>query len=515
MNVTDFFAHRFNTQRDQWESALRSELKSEDIGAKTSKRSADGLWPVLSLDAKVTRQLKSIESWKKASQTYVRVTDEVEKHIVEDLEGGVRLFFFEKDFLTEEQWKVISLTLNSFRDARDVVVILLGDRKVIHGAVSFKLIDEENMVIGKGAAASGGNTIQELASLTNALIVSHDQKEIHIGVYLDSNFFRNIAKVRAARLLATKVLAELGSTKKFYVTGLTSYREWTLYERYSNLLRNDVSVASGFIAGCDFVQSAGYQTLFELETSTHDPEHFERSRRMARNTSHILALESMLGVVEDASFGSFHLESLTQEYAQEAWGLMQKILPLSEKEVSDFFMKESTPVRETRQKNLSTRRHVLAGLNDFPDIKDELNLKELPRARFFRTGRMFEELRLKMEKARERPDVYIAIFGDYAGLNARINFVKNYFELLGLKVTDPGTAVTSKEALASQMKMRKEKFVVLVAADDQYANLSDVPILAAEKYLAGKTELPGFKNLFAGQNVLDVLSEITQRWGGK
>src|SRR5690606_25185667 len=101
---------------------------------------------------------------------------------------------------------------------------------------------------------------------------------------------------------------------------------------------------------------------------------------------------------------------------------------------------------------------VLTGVNDFPDIKDELKLSGLPVSRFFRTGRIFEELRLKMEKSSERPDVYLAIFGDYAALNSRINFVKNYFELLGLKVTDPGHAVTEKDVAG-----RKEKFLVLVS----------------------------------------------------
>jgi hypothetical protein len=510
MNLNEFFEQKFNTQRDQWENALRSELKSEDIEAKTTKRSADGTWPVLSLDAKVAHQLKSVEAWKKAAQTYVKIDGDAERLILEDLDTGVRLFFFEKDFLSDDNWKAVTETLNAFRDVKDVVVVLTGDRKIAHGQCSFKVIDEENIITGRGAAASGGNNIQELASLTSGLIASHAQDEIHLGVFLDSNFFRNIAKVRAARLLATKVLNELGLRKKLFVIGLTSYREWTLYERYSNMLRNDAQVASGLIAGCDYVQSAGYQVLFDLETNHRDPEHAERSRRMARNTSHILALESMLGVVEDASYGSYHLESLTEEYAKEAWTLMQKILPLSEKEVSEFFMKESASVRETRQKNLSTRRHVLTGVNDFPDTKDHLGLAALPVARFFRTGRIFEELRLKMETVKDKPEVYLAIFGDYAALNSRINFVKNYFELLGLKVTDPGHAVTEKD-----VSLRKEKFLVLVSSDDHYAQMAGIQSSAVEKYIAGKVELPGFKNLFAGQNVHEVLSGIVDRWGKK
>lgn len=514
-SLTDFFQQNFNTQRDQWEKSLRSELKMDDVEKKRTKRSAEGAWPVLSLEAGVSHQLKPRESWKKAAQTYVRIPQNIESTLQDDLEAGVRLFFFEKDFLTNSDWNKISGILSSHKDTRDIVAILLGDRKIPEISPNFRLIDEEKMILGRGVAAPGGNNIQELAAIAHTLTQELPEGDVHIGVFLDSHFFKNIAKVRAARLIAGKIIAEYGVKKNIFVTGLTSFREWTLYERYSNMLRNNASVAGGFIAGCDFTQSSGYQTIFELETDHSEPEHEERSRRMARNSSHILSLESMLGVVEDASYGSFHLESLTEEYAKEAWTLMQKLLPMNPHEVSEFFLRETTPVRDERQKNLATRKYVLAGVNDFPDTKDQLKLNSLPKARFFRTGKAFENLRLRMENSATKPDVYLAILGDYAALNARINFVKNYFELLGLNVTDPGKASSSKEELQKDLSARKEKFLVLISSDEQYAALVDLSTSAAEKYLAGKIEVTGFTNLFAGQNVFDVLSGIVNRWGTK
>jgi hypothetical protein len=515
MNVTQFFGEKFNTQRDQWEKSLRSELKTEEVGTKDRKTSAEGSWPILSLGAPVTHQFHPLEKWKKAAQTYVHVPGDIENLLQEDLEAGVRVFFFEKDFLDQSTFQKISQKLSSSKDAKEIVVILLGDKKITHGNTELKIIDEEKMLLGRGVSASGGNNIQELASIAHSLVTRLPEKDIEIGVFLDSQFFRNMAKVRAARLLALKVLEEFGASKNIIVTGLTSYRDWTLYERYSNLLRNDVAVASGLIAGCDYVQSAGYQAIFELETNESSPDHAERSRRMARNTSHILSLESALGVVEDASFGSYHLENLTEEYAREAWALMQKLLPMSDKEVSEFFMKETTAVREQRLKNFSTRRHVLAGINDFPDVKDELQLKTLPVSRFYRTGRMFEELRLRMESAPKKPSVYLGVFGDYAALNARINFVKNYFELLGLQVTDPHKGATDKREFEKLVSDRDEEFFVLISSDDQYESLSSLNVKAKEKYLAGKSQLNGFTSLYAGQNVLEVLTGITDRWGKK
>ncbi len=514
-SLTDFFAQKFNTQRDQWEKSLRSELKIEDVSAKSIKRCAEGSWPVLSLESSHTHQLRSNESWKKAAQTYVRISDDILRTIQDDLLAGVRLFFFEKDFLSDSDWNKISADLNSHQDHNDIVVILLGERKINEVTTRFKLIDEEKMILGRDVAASGGNNIQELATIAHSLTKELPEKDLWIGVFLDSHFFKNMAKVRAAKLLSTKILAEYGVKRNVSVVGLTSFRDWTLYERYSNMLRNNASVASGYIAGCDYVQSAGYQTIFEFETDSSEFEHEERSRRMARNSSHILSLESMLGVVEDASYGSYHLENLTEEYASEAWKLMQKLLPMNASQSSDFFTRETTVVREQRQTNLSTRRHVLAGVNDFPDTKDHLKLKTLLSSRFFRTGREFEELRLRMENLIDRPDVYIGILGDYSALNARINFAKNYFEILGLKVTDPGKASFSKDELQKEISTRKEKFLVLVSSDEKSGELADLSTSAMEKFIAGKVEVTGLKNLFAGQNVFEVLSGIVNRWEKK
>jgi hypothetical protein len=508
MSLNDFFTQNFNTQRDQWEKSLRTELKIDDVVPKTTKNSPEGSWPTLSLEAKSVHQLHPLEKWKKASQSYVKLPTDLK----DDLENGVRVFFFEKDFMTNEQWKKISAELASHKDAKDIVVVLLGDKNIPTTHASFKLIDESKMATGRFVAAQGGNTIQELALMTLSMIDRLGENEIHIGVFLDSQFFKNIAKIRAARLLAQKVLETAGMNKKVFVTGLTSYRDWTLYERYSNMLRDNASVASGYIGACDYVQSSGYQTLFELETNETSVEHEERSHRMARNIASILSLESMLGVVEDASSGSYHLESLTEEFAEGAWALMQKLAVMSD--VNEFLAKEAALVREDRQKKFNTRKYVLAGINDFADVKDSLSLKETPKARFFRTARQFEELRLRMESAK-KPEVYVAIYGDYSALHARINFAKNYFELLGLKVVEAGHGVKDKAQLQKEISARNEDFLVLVASDEHYAEVADMQINAKEKYIAGKTEMKGMTNIFAGQDVLQVLGGIVERWGKK
>ncbi len=508
MSVLSTFSEEdFNTQRVQWENLLKKELKLTELGHKCFKRSIDGgSSPTLSLECNHPIHLQSKLQWKKASQTYA-VIDEarIEKQLRDDLDHGVKSFFLYEEFLTAANWKKVSSSLPT----EEIEVFLLGKKNE-----SEKEIFSDPRVIrevsGRLVHELGGNNFQELGYLTCQLIEGlkglkekGESASLYLGVFTDSQFFRNIAKIRAAKLLAMKVLEEAKVNRGVHIVALTSLREWTLYERYSNILRNDAAVASAYIGGADYVQSCGYDILWERETGTTGSEHTERSLRMARNTAHILALESMLGVVEDAAYGSYHLESLTERYAEEGWREMQRLLPLGDREREELLLSECALIREKRLEEVRTRKHVLAGLNDFPDPLETLGLKSKPKATFFRVACELEELRIRMENARVKPVVSIGVMGDYAALNARLNFTKNYFQLLGLKV---------EEVLDIQDLLQKKDIVVLCAQDEEYSKLQGLSFKAKERFIAGKVGMPGFINLFSGQNIVDVLTKVCESY---
>ncbi len=513
---SNFFPEVDQSSQEQWEKFLKAELKLEDISSKTRKNSPDGLWPTLSLRSESPVQIPSHSAWKKAAQTYVHPPQK--QTVLEDLSHGVKTFFIEKDFWKQDQLDQFFTILASANSPQELEVFLLGDQKLSAKNNSFLVVDESEFIHGRGAFAPGGNNIQELTQISTSLIssLSDARPTYFIAVFIGPQFFRNIAKIRAARLLSKKILDEAGLSSDIRIVALTSYREWTLFERYSNVLRNDAAVASAYIAGADHIQSSGYQSIFELETSDMSKEHSARSNRIARNTSHILALESLLGVVGDAAFGSYHIESLTQELCEKSWNTMQEFLPISEKQHSEEMMKVTTPVREERRRQMNTRKMVVAGINDFPDSLEELKDISIKK-RFYRLAHDFEELRLKMQKSPQRPEVTIALFGDYGALNGRINFVKNYFELLGLKVNDPAHSVTDKAVFQKNLQNQESKILVLCSSDELYPEIAPLVqgVKAGEKFIAGKVEVAGFKNLTAGQNVYDILSGLVQKWSGQ
>lgn len=506
-SLKTYFETEFETLRPEWEKALLKELKLPELGNKDSKKLlGGGSWPTLSLDRHQEVSLSPLESWKKASTTYAHLPDEsIETLLTDDLSSGVRNFFFHSTALTEDKWKRIEKTLSSSSSLNEIEVFFLGKNSFKSSKV--KVIGP--LLTGNEAHDEGGNTVQELALLCQKMISSTDH-ELNLGVFVDSQFFHNIAKIRAARLLGEKILEEKGFEGNVRVVALTSYRSWTLFERYSNMLRNETAVASAYIGGADHIQSSGYNCLFEIETKNVENDHFERSQRMARNTTHILALESMLGVVEDAAFGSYHLENLTGHLCEEAWKLMQKLLN------GENLLDEVVKIRNERLEKIKTRKTIVSGINDFPDSKESLNVS-LKESFLFRESRVFEELRLRVAKIK-KPEVFIALFGDYAGLNARMNFVRNYFELLGLIVHDPGHSQTNIQDFKKNLEMRSEEIIVLCSTDDQYPGLHQElsPFQRRFQFVAGKVEVPGFKNLYAGQNVYEVLFDLVNNIeGGK
>lgn len=508
-SLTSFFETDFNTQREQWEKAILAELKIPEIGNKAHKKLLNGAnWPTLSLESKTEVQLPANEVWKKASTTISQSSlKDIATEIAEDLKGGVRNFFFHAEALDDAKWKEVCTAIKKHQPLNEIEVFILGKEKF--ESQDFKVIS--NIISGQAFHDQGGHSIQELALLTKNLIENKTAGDLYLGVYVDSHFFHNIAKIRAAKLLALKVLEETKSAAKIKVVALTSYVGWTLFERYSNMLRNETAVASAYIAGADHIQSAGYNTVIELETEgSTEFEHSERSRRMARNTSHVLALESMLGVVEDAAYGSFHLENLTQALCEESWNLMQKLIGGAD------ISQDISSVREKRLEMIKTRKTVLSGTNDYPDVKEHLSLK-LKTPQVFRTARVFEELRLKMEEIKSKPVVYVALYGEYGALNGRLNFVKNYFELLGLTVHEPGHSEMDLEHFKKDLSNRKEEIIVLCSLDEQYQALIEASALIKtnHKYIAGKFEMNGCKNLFAGQNVYEVLNNLVSAFEGR
>ncbi len=145
-------------------------------------------------------------------------------------------------------------------------------------------------------------------------------------VSISSNYFMEIARLRAARLLWSRILLEYGlnadasaNSAAMYIHGRTSEWNQTVYDPHVNLLRATTETMSAALGACD-----AFTVLpFDLARSPDATDEF--GARMARNTQQVIKHEAYLDKVVDPAAGSYYLENLTDSIAREAWQFFQEI----------------------------------------------------------------------------------------------------------------------------------------------------------------------------------------------
>ncbi|MCM1052048.1 MAG: methylmalonyl-CoA mutase small subunit [Paenibacillus sp.] len=326
---------------------------------------------------------------------------------------------------------------------------------------------------------------------------------IKFNMGVSSNFFMELAKFRAARMLWAQIVAqykpECGCAPKMVAHATTSRFNQTLYDAHVNLLRSQTESMSAALAGVDSI------TVTPFDTPYKTPDEF--SERIARNQQHLLKEESHLDKVIDPAGGSYYVETLTVAIAKEAWKLF---LDVEEKR---GFLAECNAgevqkaVRESAEKrhtDVARRKEILLGTNQYPnvnemaaekivDLKGSLgcscgkhngdacdNAAGLPTKR---AASDFEDLRLATEAASKRPKVFMLTIGNLAMRLARAQFSTNFFGCAGYEIIDNLGFNTVEEGVDAALAKGAD-IVVLCSSDDEYAEYAP----AAFKYLNGRAE---------------------------
>ena len=225
---------------------------------------------------------------------------------------------------------------------------------------------------------AGGNAAQELG-LSLAAGVEYVRalsqrgvplevaaQKIRFHLTLGSQFFKEIAKVRATRWIWARLFEALGigdSVKTVSIHARTSLWNKTTYEPTVNILRSTVEAFAGVLGGCDSMEVAPYNGASGVTD--------ELSHRLARNTQVVLKEECDLTHVTDPAGGSYYVEHLTHALAEKAWGIFQEV---EKRGGLAAALRQGIPqewVLQTareKQKNISRRRDVFVGINQYASI---------------------------------------------------------------------------------------------------------------------------------------------------
>ena len=321
-------------------------------------------------------------------------------------------------------------------------------------------------------------------------------KRIKFNMGVSENYFMEIAKFRAARLLWAQIVKQYepkcDCACQMHVCAVTSEYNQTLFDSYVNLLRSQTETMSAALANVDSIIVTPFDKPYEQPT--------EFAERIARNQQLLLKEEAHFDKLVDVAGGSYTIEHLTDAIAQEGWKLFLAV------EEAGGFLAEALKGNITNAVNASndkrhaaaaTRKEFILGTNQFPNFTETsdgkqpcgsacccgtaTNETELPKLNTERLASEFEALRLSTEKAKKQPIAFMLTIGNLAMRQARAQFSCNFLAAAGYKVMDNLGFKTVEEGVDAALEAKAD-IVVICSSDDEYAEYA----IPAFKYLNGR-----------------------------
>ncbi len=222
--------------------------------------------------------------------------------------------------------------------------------------------------------ATGTEYLNKISS--KGLKIDEVAKRMKFTFGISSFYFMEVAKLRAARMLWSKILEAFEvneENRKIFIHAKTSNLNQTYFDPFVNSLRTTTEAFSAIVGGVDSIHTNTYDESFNVSD--------DFSKRLARNTQIILKEESHLDQVIDPAGGSYFVEKLTNDIAEAAWKLFKKIDEdggMLNAIKSEFVQNEIIKVAEQKKKDFAKRKLVLVGTNMYANPKEKpLELKSV------------------------------------------------------------------------------------------------------------------------------------------
>ena len=386
------------------------------------------------------------------------------------------------------------------------------------------------------ALAWGNEYLQELVDA--GIDVDTAAKSIKFYMGISENYFMEIAKFRAARLLWAQIVKQYepkcDCACKMIINASTSTYNQTLFDSYVNLLRSQTEAMSAALGGVHSMVVTPFDAPYEKAT--------DFSERIARNQQLLIKEESHFDRIVDPSAGSYYIEHLTDALAQEAWKIFLKIEDeggFLEAVKKGIVQDDINATNVKRHGDAAKRKEFILGTNQFPNFTEKSEGKRALSAaagccqggnceapfKKLETTRLaadFEDLRIHTEETKV-PTAFMLTIGNLAMRQARAQFSCNFLACAGYKVIDNLGFKTVEEGVDAALEANAD-IVVICSSDDEYAEYA----IPAFKYLNGRAmfvvagapacmedlKAAGIENFVHVKcNVLETLKEYNQKLG--
>ncbi len=397
----------------QWKQQIQFDLKGADYNQTLIWESPEGIkvkpfYHTDEFENKVS-VTTNVSDFKILQRIYVFDVEKSNKRAKETLQRGAESIYFtiekpETDlsvlfdklpkeiiyyvkplFLSEE----FSLKINDFAKANGLQIKLLLDpigqlaqdgNWFANLDTDFSVLNNLNPKINVSFVSvdsglyqnAGANMVQQLA-YTLAHINEYFNRipnltsQIDIEVSVGSNYFFEIAKLRALRMLFDALKKEYNYDFDCHIIAQPTKRNKTLYDYNVNMLRTTTECMSAVLGGADSVSNLSYDVLYHKENEFGD--------RISRNQLLVLKHESYFDKVDNPSDGAYYIETITEQLAEKALELFKDIEKnggLITQLIEGTIQRKISESAEKEQKLFDEEKEILLGTNKYPNKEDRM-----------------------------------------------------------------------------------------------------------------------------------------------
>ena len=303
------------------------------------------------------------------------------------------------------------------------------------------------------------------------------------------NFFMEIAKLRAARVLWHRVMTNLGAqderSKMLRTHCQTSGVSLTEQDPYNNVMRTTIEAMAAMLGGTQSLHTNALDEAIALPT--------DFSARIARNTQIVIQEETGMTKVVDPLGGSYYVEALTQELVDKAWEIIERVEKeggMAKAVAAGWPKAMIETAAAARQARVDRGDDVIVGVNKYRLANEDL----------------LETLEVDNAKVRE-------------GQIARINRIKASRDEAACQA-----ALTAlRDGAAGQSSMENNLLALAVEAARARATLGEISSAMEESFKRYGTQPTPVKGVYAApyegdsrwQQVLDGVAAVERRMGRK
>lgn len=385
--------------------------------------------------------------------------------------------------------------------------------QVVTGYVKGVSVPSVNMLVSTSKIHyAGGTAIHELtgALLSFAKIAENTpdfSSSLAVQFSVDTNFFMEIAKLRAFRVLWKAFISAYGVDEtNIPLFADTSLRSYSKLDDTVNLLRAGNAAFSAVLGGADALMVYPHDVLTGSTLT---------SERIARNVQLVIREETMISKFIDPSSGSYYIESLTSDLVRESWALFIKIQSMEESSREIYLMDLVHEVHSKRKTALSTRKASLIGTNMYANPSDIVS-PSVMNEDVDRLAVPFENLREKFQTNSLKSAV--VSFGLLKEVKPRADFVQGFLQAGGLNPLMSPVFEKVEDAW-HWLKKNEIAYAIVAAKDDLTKEImpsllelksNDMFLDVAGKFEEETTwkELGLNGSIYAGQDIIAKMQEL-------